>query len=116
MSSRLLRAYLWWWVGGLAVVVCLVTIWESGWQGEQVLELPAASAEVVLAGSQEPAVTAPYFHDGRAPTLEEAVAMMARVQLGGTLTPEETHAIVQFLHTLTGEYQGRSLTNVPEKD
>ena len=352
MSSRLLRAHLWWWVGGLAVVVCLVAIWESGWQGEPVLELPAVSAEVVLAGSQEPivplplhvpedpakvalgerlfhdvrlsgqnvmscatchrlgqggddglpqamtatgtrlprntptifnvafnaaynwdggvrtleahaervllspalmhttwpellaklqtapdyraafatlypgrltpahvldalatyerslvtpnarfdhylrnhpealspverrgydifkaygcvachqginvggsmfqkfgifqqapaphnptrpidlgrflltqvprdrevfrvpslrnvAVTAPYFHDGRAPTLEEAVAMMARVQLGRTLAPEDTHAIVQFLHTLTGEYQGRSLTNVPEKD
>jgi cytochrome c peroxidase len=62
------------------------------------------------------ALTAPYFHDGRAPTLEGAVAIMARVQLGRTLSQEETHAIVQFLHTLTGEYQGRSLTTVPEKD
>ena len=62
------------------------------------------------------ALTAPYFHDGRAPTLEAAVTIMARVQLGRTLSPEETHAIVQFLHTLTGEYQGRSLTTVAEKD
>jgi cytochrome c peroxidase len=62
------------------------------------------------------ALTAPYFHDGRAPTLEVAVAIMARVQLGRTLSQEDTHAIVQFLHTLTGEYQGRTLTTVPEKD
>jgi cytochrome c peroxidase len=62
------------------------------------------------------ALTAPYFHDGRAPTLEAAVAIMARVQLGRTLSQEDIHAIVQFLHTLTGEYQGRSLTTMPEKD
>jgi cytochrome c peroxidase len=40
------------------------------------------------------AVTAPYFHDGRAPTLEGAVETMARVQLGRTLTPEEIGLIV----------------------
>jgi cytochrome c peroxidase len=62
------------------------------------------------------ALTAPYFHDGRAPTLESAVAIMARVQLGRTLTQEDIHAIVQFLHTLTGEYQGRSLATVSEKE
>ena len=62
------------------------------------------------------AVTAPYFHDGRTATLEVAVAIMAKVQLGRTLSPEDNHAIVQFLHTLTGEYQGRALTTVPEKD
>ena len=61
------------------------------------------------------AVTAPYFHDGRTPTLEAAVAIMARVQLGRTLSQEDTHAIVQFLHTLTGEYQGRSLTTFPRR-
>jgi cytochrome c peroxidase len=55
------------------------------------------------------AVTAPYFHDGRARTLEDAVETMARVQLGMTLTPEEIGLIVQFLHTLTGDYQGRSV-------
>jgi cytochrome c peroxidase len=62
------------------------------------------------------ALTAPYFHDGRAPTLAAAVTIMARVQLGRTLSQEDTHAIVQFLHTLTGEYQGRPLTIVAEKD
>jgi cytochrome c peroxidase len=61
------------------------------------------------------AVTAPYFHDGRAPTLEAAVETMARVQLGRTITPEEIGLIVQFLHTLTGEHQGRPVaTSVQE--
>ena len=55
------------------------------------------------------AMTGPYFHDGRAPTLAVAVDTMARVQLGKTLTPEEIDLIVQFLHTLTGEYRGASV-------
>jgi cytochrome c peroxidase len=55
------------------------------------------------------AVTAPYFHSGRATKLEDAVDTMARVQLGRTLSREEIHLIVQFLGTLTGEYMGRPL-------
>lgn len=55
------------------------------------------------------ALTAPYFHDGRAATLEEAVETMARVQLGKSLPPAEISLIVQFLKSLTGEYQGRPL-------
>ncbi|WP_348757441.1 cytochrome-c peroxidase [Candidatus Methylocalor cossyra] len=55
------------------------------------------------------AVTAPYFHDGRAATLEEAVETMARAQLGRTLSREATGLLVQFLRTLTGEYRGRPL-------
>lgn len=62
------------------------------------------------------ALTAPYFHDGRTATLEATVAIMARLQLGRILSSEDTHAMVQFLHTLTGEYQGRSLATVAEKD
>jgi cytochrome c peroxidase len=61
------------------------------------------------------AVTAPYFHDGWAQTLEKAVEVMARRQLGKTLTAEEISLIVQFLHTLTGEYQGRSLALAAEE-
>jgi cytochrome c peroxidase len=68
-----------------------------------------------VASLRNVAVTAPYFHDGRTATLEGAVTLMARVQLGRTLSQAETHAIVQFLHTLTGEYQGRSLATIPEK-
>lgn len=55
------------------------------------------------------AVTAPYFHDGSASTLAEAVDIMARVQLGRDLPSEDIDLIVEFLGTLTGEYQGRSL-------
>ena len=51
------------------------------------------------------AKTAPYFHDGRTETLEQAVAEMARTQLGRTLAPRDVEFIVRFLHTLTGEYQ-----------
>ncbi len=55
------------------------------------------------------ALTAPYFHDGRARTLEQAVEAMARSQLGRSLTDQEISLIVAFLRTLTGEYQGRPL-------
>jgi cytochrome c peroxidase len=53
------------------------------------------------------AVTGPYFHDGRTPSLALAVVTMARVQLGRKLGQGETDLIVQFLHTLTGQYRGR---------
>ena len=61
------------------------------------------------------AVTAPYFHDGRAPTLEDAVDTMAKVQLGRTLTHAEISLLVQFLQTLTGEYQGRPVATLIQK-
>jgi len=49
------------------------------------------------------AMTAPYFHDGSAATLEEAVRTMARVQLGTQLENKDVADIVAFLKTLTGE-------------
>jgi cytochrome c peroxidase len=55
------------------------------------------------------AVTAPYFHNGYTASLAEAVEIMARSQLGRELPPGDVELIVRFLHTLTGEYQGRSL-------
>ena len=48
-------------------------------------------------------LTAPYFHDGSAAKLEEAVAVMAKYQLGRKLTIEEINLIVEFLKTLTGQ-------------
>jgi len=59
------------------------------------------------------AITAPYFHDGRARSLGAAVDTMAKVQLGRTLRPEETALIVQFLNTLTGRYRGQALSSAP---
>jgi cytochrome c peroxidase len=56
------------------------------------------------------AVTGPYFHDGRTKTLEEAIWVMARAQLGRVLTGEDIRSIAAFLGTLTGEYEGKSLS------
>lgn len=47
--------------------------------------------------------TAPYFHDGQTATLDEAVKMMARHQLGKELSDDEAKSIIAFLKTLTGE-------------
>jgi cytochrome c peroxidase len=48
------------------------------------------------------AMTAPYFHDGSAATLPQAVRIMARVQLGLKLDDREVRDIVSFLDSLTG--------------
>lgn len=47
------------------------------------------------------AITDPYFHDGKAATLEESVRTMADIQLGKELSDEETAKIVAFLKALT---------------
>ncbi len=54
------------------------------------------------------ALTAPYLHDGRAATLEQAVTIMARYQLGVELQSEETRLLVAFLRTLTGVFREAS--------
>jgi cytochrome c peroxidase len=46
--------------------------------------------------------TAPYFHDGKVASLEEAVQLMGRHQLGKELSPKEVQNIVAWLKTLTG--------------
>ena len=48
-------------------------------------------------------LTYPYFHDGQAATLEKAVDIMGRLQLGRTYSADEIGSIVAFLKTLTGE-------------
>lgn len=47
--------------------------------------------------------TYPYFHDGSVANLNEAVKIMAKLQLNKELTEEETNDIVAFLNTLTGD-------------
>lgn len=49
------------------------------------------------------AETAPYFHDGSASTLEDAVARMGKHQLGLKLTREEVTSIASWLKSLTGK-------------
>jgi cytochrome c peroxidase len=52
------------------------------------------------------ALTAPYFHDGTAKTLDDAVDVMFRFQLGRAASNEDKAAIIQFLNTLTGSVDG----------
>lgn len=47
------------------------------------------------------ALTAPYFHDGSAETLEQAVMVMASYQLGRPIPVDDVHLIVQFLRSLS---------------
>ncbi|WP_433926162.1 cytochrome c peroxidase [Sorangium cellulosum] len=47
--------------------------------------------------------TGPYFHDGSVSSLEEAVRMMARHQLGKELRGEDVRLIARWLGSLTGE-------------
>jgi cytochrome c peroxidase len=56
------------------------------------------------------ATTPPYFHDGSAPDLEEAVHKMAKGQLGRDLPNTQVVSIEAFLHSLTGDFRGRKVT------
>ncbi len=61
------------------------------------------------------ALTAPYFHTGDVWSLEEAVKIMARIQLNTRLSADEVRAIVAFLRSLTGEVpeHARTLPTLP---
>ena len=48
-------------------------------------------------------MTYPYFHDGAAKTLTEAVDIMGRLQLGREFNEQENAQIVAFLKSLTGD-------------
>ena len=58
-------------------------------------------------------LTYPYFHDGAANTLPEAVNTMARIQLGKTFTDTETAKVVAFLKSLTGDQPTFKLPQLP---
>jgi cytochrome c peroxidase len=47
--------------------------------------------------------TGPYFHDGKVPTLNGAIAQMADYQLGKTLSGAEIQSIIAWMKSLTGE-------------
>jgi cytochrome c peroxidase len=73
---------------------------------------PIGSAEPALVrvpSLRNVATTAPYFHDGSAPNLSEAVKTMGIAQLDRKLTEAQIAAIVTFLETLTGTYRGRPI-------
>ena len=59
------------------------------------------------------AVTAPYFHNGRVATLDEAVRVMAKTQLNKDLKSDEVTDIVAFLESLTGEFPKQTMPRLP---
>lgn len=58
-------------------------------------------------------LTYPYFHDGGAKTLSQAVDTMGRLQLGRAFTADENADIVAFLKTLTGDQPDFKLPILP---
>ena len=58
-------------------------------------------------------MTYPYFHDGEAATLAEAVDIMGRLQLGRKFEKADIDQIVAFLKTLTGEQPSFVLPTLP---
>jgi cytochrome c peroxidase len=74
---------------------------------------PLGSPEPVLLrvpSLRNVATTAPYFHDGSAATLPEAVKAMGIAQLDRVLTDQQITAIVAFLNTLTGTYRDQAVS------
>jgi len=59
------------------------------------------------------ALTAPYFHNGAVKTLDEAVLIMAKLQLDKDLTKEQVADIVAFLNSLTGEFPKQKMPVLP---
>ena len=47
--------------------------------------------------------TGPYFHDGSVDNLEDAIQVMAKLQINRELEAEEAEAILAFLESLTGD-------------
>lgn len=58
-------------------------------------------------------MTYPYFHDGEAESLTEAVDIMAKLQVGKELSKSENAQIVAFLKTLTGDQPSFTLPILP---
>lgn len=59
------------------------------------------------------ALTAPYLHNGSATTLEEAVRVMAKVQLNKELDDGQVHDLTAFLGALTGTFPRQEMPELP---
>lgn len=55
-----------------------------------------------VASLRNVAQTGPYFHDGSVATLEDAIRIMAKLQVGVDLEPDQVDAIAAFLGSMTG--------------
>lgn len=56
-----------------------------------------------VASLRNVAITAPYFHDGAVDSLDEAIQLMGRHQLGREIPPADRKDIEAFLKSLTGK-------------
>jgi len=59
------------------------------------------------------ALTAPYFHNGKVRTLEDAVMVMGKTQLDKNLSDQQISDIVAFLNGLTGEFPKMEMPRLP---
>ena len=59
------------------------------------------------------ALTAPYFHNGKVKSLNEAVRVMAKAQLNKDLSDAQIEDIVAFLNGLTGEFPKQEMPRLP---
>ncbi|NJC87888.1 MAG: cytochrome-c peroxidase [Desulfuromonas sp.] len=59
------------------------------------------------------ALTAPYFHNGKVKTLNDAVRVMAKLQLDKDLTEAQIEDIAAFLNGLTGEFPKQEMPRLP---
>ena len=62
------------------------------------------------------ALTAPYFHNGKVLTLDEAVKVMAKTQLNKDLKNDEVKALVAFLNSLSGTIPKQSMPVLPSTE
>ncbi len=60
------------------------------------------------------ALTAPYFHNGSVETLDEAVRVMAKTQLGLDINDQDVDDVVAFLQSLNGEFPDISMPRLPD--
>lgn len=59
-------------------------------------------------------LTAPYFHNGKVASLDEAVRIMALTQLKTEFNQQQVEEVVAFLKTLTGDIPAITLPRLPE--
>jgi len=59
------------------------------------------------------ALTAPYFHNGSVKTLDEAVRVMAKLQLNQDLSDAQTADLVAFLMALSGTFPDQTMPRLP---
>lgn len=58
--------------------------------------------------------TAPYFHNGAVESLDEAVRVMGKTQLGKDLSEQDANDIVEFLKTLSGTIPKQTVPQLPQ--